>query len=117
MGGFVELCPVAAIGEGESLGFDPQKSGNDSLFVLRYKGRLYAWKNSCPHINGAPMAWRKDRYLNADATHIVCFAHGAMFDPATGLCTKGACMGKHLEPVELIESADGKLFARVTGVK
>jgi nitrite reductase/ring-hydroxylating ferredoxin subunit len=47
------------------------------------------------------MAWRKDEYLNAARDRIVCAAHGAQFDIATGVCTLGPCLGQRLEPVVL----------------
>lgn len=90
-----------AIGEGRARGFDPDDTGQDSVFVVRYRGTLRAWRNACPHVDGAPMAWRKDAYMNAAGTHIVCAAHGALFDPDSGDCVQGPCLGRRLTPVEL----------------
>jgi nitrite reductase/ring-hydroxylating ferredoxin subunit len=108
----LRLCAEAeleAIGEGRARGFDPRGSGHDSVFVLRYRGALHAWRNACPHIDGAPMAWRKDAYLNAAGTQIVCAAHGAAFEPDTGLCVLGPCVGRRLTPVQLVRRGDGSL--------
>lgn len=49
------------------------------------------------------MAWRKDAYLSGDGQHIVCHAHGARFDIATGVCNLGPCLGHALTPVRLAE--------------
>ena len=43
----------------------------------------------------------KDAYLNAARDRIVCAAHGAQFDIATGICTLGPCLGQRLQPVAL----------------
>lgn len=107
------LCSGAeldAIAEGRARGFDPRGRGQDSLFVVRHQGVLRAWRNACPHIDGAPMAWRKDAYTNAAGTHIVCAAHGARFAPDTGLCVQGPCVGRTLAPVRLETRTDGSVW-------
>jgi nitrite reductase/ring-hydroxylating ferredoxin subunit len=30
-------------------GFDPENSGQDSLFVVRQGGRLFGYRDQCPH--------------------------------------------------------------------
>jgi nitrite reductase/ring-hydroxylating ferredoxin subunit len=105
----VRLCAVEELPDGESRGFDPLRTGRDTLFVVRRAGRVRAWRDACPHIDGAPMAWRKDAYLNADRDRIVCGAHGAQFDIETGVCVVGPCLGRGLEPVE-ITSMNGALY-------
>ena len=56
------------------------------------------------------MAWRKDAYLNGDCSRIVCSAHGAQFDIATGLCLLGPCLGQSLTRVPLAVDTDGNVF-------
>jgi nitrite reductase/ring-hydroxylating ferredoxin subunit len=82
-------------------GFDPHGTGSDRMFVVRSGGRLYGWRDACPHYGDTPMAWRKDAYLNAEGSRIVCSAHGALFLPDTGECTRGPCLGQNLFPVAL----------------
>jgi nitrite reductase/ring-hydroxylating ferredoxin subunit len=110
------LCHAGEVGEGEARGIDLHGEGVDSLFLVRFKSRLYAWRNACPHIDGAPMAWRKDAYMNPAGTHIVCHAHGALFQPDTGLCVQGACLGASLSPVaiEIDEDSVVRLRHRAT---
>ena len=109
----ITLCSASEILEGTARGFDPEGDGQDSIFVVRTKGALRAWRNACPHINGAPMAWRKDGYLNAKATRIVCHAHGAEFLPDSGLCVQGPCAGNRLVAVSIEVSESGALRARL----
>jgi nitrite reductase/ring-hydroxylating ferredoxin subunit len=106
----VRLCRADEIGEGQSRGFDPHESGEDTMFVVRWSGVLQAWHNACPHVDGAPMAWRKDAYLNADGTRIVCHAHGAEFLPDCGTCVQGPCIGKRLTAVPIVIDARGDLL-------
>lgn len=79
------------------------------MFVVRHRGRVQGWRNACPHVAGAPMAWRKDSYLSADAQHIVCSAHGAQFNIDTGLCTRGPCVGESLSRV-VVHEAEGDIY-------
>lgn len=74
------------------------------MFVVRHRGRVQGWRNACPHVYGAPMAWRKDAYLSADAQHIVCSAHGAQFNIDSGLCTLGPCVGESLTQLDVHEA-------------
>lgn len=96
------LCASHELPEGTSRGFDPRGTGRDTVFVVRSQG-LFAYRNSCPHVPGAPMAWRKDRYLSGDGSRIVCSAHGAQFDIPTGACVLGPCRGESLTPVPIQE--------------
>jgi nitrite reductase/ring-hydroxylating ferredoxin subunit len=96
----MHLCHIDDLPDGGSRGFDPQHGGQDTLLVVRQGGELFAYADACPH-HGTPMAWRKHAYLDAAGQHIVCAAHGALFDIATGLCVLGPCLGETLSPVAL----------------
>lgn len=103
------LCRIDDLAEGHSQGFDPLGEGRDSMFIVRKDGRLHAWRNSCPHYDRARMAWKKDEFLNADRSQIVCGAHGALFTIDTGECTLGPCLGQQLTAVAL-HIEDGKVW-------
>lgn len=104
------LCRLDEIAEGEARGFDPGGGPRDTMFVVRRGERVTAWRDACPHVDGAPLAWRKNAYLSADGRNIVCYGHGAVFDIETGLCTRGPCVGLSLTPVALQRDADGALW-------
>lgn len=108
----VRLCHPRELAEGSSRGFDPTGTGRDTMFVVRRDG-LHAYRNVCPHWANTSMAWRKDAFLNADASRIVCAAHGAQFDIASGACVLGPCIGQSLTRVPLIESEDGSLHIHI----
>lgn len=84
----VRLCRLEELAAGAARGFDPGCSGADTLFVLRRGGTVRAFRNRCPH-QGARLEYRKDRFLSQDGRHVVCHAHGARFDPDTGICNHG----------------------------
>lgn len=80
------------------------------MFVVRSGAQVRGWLDACPHVDGAPLAWRKDAYLSADGSSIVCYGHGAVFDIDTGVCTKGPCVGQALRPVEVHSDEEGVLW-------
>jgi nitrite reductase/ring-hydroxylating ferredoxin subunit len=108
----VLLCHLRDLPEGAARGFDPRGEGRDTMFVVRRQG-LHAYRDACPHWQGAPMAWRKDAYLSGDGERIVCHAHGAQFDIATGACVLGPCLGQSLTPVPLIQTDGGEIHVAV----
>lgn len=108
MDSWVRLCAGSEIAEGQARGFGPAGSARDTLFVVR-RGGLFAYRNSCPHWPDTSLPWRKDAYLDAQASRIVCSAHGAQFEIASGLCLIGPCMGASLTRVALLEDNNGAL--------
>jgi nitrite reductase/ring-hydroxylating ferredoxin subunit len=106
----VSLCRLDDLADGEARGFDPSRRGCDTLFIVRRGARLHAWRDVCPH-EGTPMAWRKNAYLNADRSRIVCSAHGAQFNIESGVCTLGPCVGQSLTAVSITLDADGTITA------
>jgi len=104
----VRLCHLDDLPDGGSRGFDPHRSGQDTVLVVRRGRELFAYADACPH-HGTPMAWRKDAYLDAAGERIVCAAHGAQFDIHTGRCTLGPCLGDALSPVHLIVHESGEV--------
>ena len=104
----MRLCCLSDLPEGTSRGFDPWSEGRDTVFVVRRRG-VHAYRDACPHWPGAPMAWRKDAYLDAACERIVCAAHGAQFEIDTGRCTLGPCIGQSLTPVPIDIRGDGEI--------
>ena len=108
--GYIDLCPLGDLPPDSARGFDPFGEGRDALFVVRKGPNVYAYRNLCPH-QGSSLPWRKDAYLNSDASRIVCFAHGAEFEIDTGRCTIGAALGLCLHPVRLLIDEDNRISA------
>jgi nitrite reductase/ring-hydroxylating ferredoxin subunit len=103
------LCRLTDIADGQAKGFDPLQTGRDSVFVVRRGDRVFVYRDWCPHL-GTPMAWRRDAYLNAARDRIVCAAHGALFDIATGICELGPCLGESLQRVQHRVDDRGRIF-------
>lgn len=95
------LCDFDDLYDGQSRGFDPDGKGRDTIFIVRRGQKVFAWRNACPHYDRARMAWKKDEFLNADRSAIVCGAHGALFDIENGECFRGPALGKKLKKVDI----------------
>ncbi|MGO0791770.1 Rieske (2Fe-2S) protein [Herbaspirillum seropedicae] len=102
------LCHVTQLPENGARGFDTESAGQATIFVLRRGDQVRAWRDSCPH-HGTPLPWRRDAYFDGAGQHLVCAAHGALFDPLTGVCTLGPCQGDTLTAVALRIDDDGGL--------
>lgn len=92
---------VASLTHGEARTFAFQRADEGSEgFVLRVGEQLVAFENRCPH-------WMVDldmgegRFFAERSQRIVCQNHGALFDPHTGVCELGPCVGQGLERFEL----------------
>ncbi|PIQ38576.1 MAG: ferredoxin [Lysobacterales bacterium CG17_big_fil_post_rev_8_21_14_2_50_64_11] len=74
-----------------------------SLIVTRVAGCVHAFRNVCPHA-GRRLDWAPGAFL-IDRGRLVCAAHGASFDMASGLCVAGPCKGASLTRVAVLPEA------------
>lgn len=104
------LCAESDIKEGEGRGF-VFGSGleREAVFVIRWKGRLYAYRNSCPHV-GTPIDWPENRFFDTSGAFLMCGTHGAVFRPEDGFCIEGPCRGRSLARIE-IAIEDGAIIS------
>jgi nitrite reductase/ring-hydroxylating ferredoxin subunit len=103
------LCRDDDLPEGQAKGFDPWQQGRDTVVALRWRGLVRVYRNSCPHWD-VPMQYRKDRFMSGDGRYIVCFAHGALFQPDNGFCVQGPCVGQSLQVLEVHVDDQGRLW-------
>jgi nitrite reductase/ring-hydroxylating ferredoxin subunit len=92
------LCDIADLPPGTALGFPSPDPAIPGLFAVHGPQGIAVYVNACPHL-GVPLDWLPGRFLNADATRIVCATHGAEFLLPTGHCTRGPCKGDALTRV------------------
>jgi nitrite reductase/ring-hydroxylating ferredoxin subunit len=105
------LCRLEDIPDGGARGFLPNVDREDRVFAVRRGNAIHAWVNCCPH-NRRPLDWAKDKFLDRPGGEIVCFAHGAHFDVASGECVAGVCLGDRLTPVP-VRVVDGAVLVPV----
>lgn len=102
------LCNSNELSEGASRGFVVTGS---SLLLVRREGRVYAYRNRCPH-RGIPLEWQPDQFLDDSASLIQCATHGALFLIESGECVAGPCAGESLEALACREQ-DGGIWVAV----
>lgn len=90
------LCAIADVPDNGSLGFGD--GGTDSVFAVRKRGDIRVYRNRCPHA-GAPLNWMPHRFLDRSREHIICSAHGALFEIGSGACVGGPCQGQSLTAI------------------
>jgi nitrite reductase/ring-hydroxylating ferredoxin subunit len=81
--------------------------------LVNYQGHHYAYVNRCPHI-GISLDWVDNQFFTRDQRYLMCANHGAVFEPPTGECIWGPCVGSSLENLPLEIEGD-KIFANLAG--
>jgi nitrite reductase/ring-hydroxylating ferredoxin subunit len=95
------LCRADEIGEGQARGFvHGEGAQRRDVIVVRHAGVLRAYLNACPH-QGTPLETFPDRFMNEDASLLVCSTHGARFRVEDGFCVSGPCTGKSLQSLKV----------------
>ena len=108
------LADARQLEEGAGLRFAVTVDGlRRDAFVVRYRGGLYAYLNTCRH-ELLPLDFGDARFFDDEYDALVCCHHGARYRPETGECLDGPCAGGRLTALAL-EERDGALWC--TGVK
>jgi len=81
--------------------------------LVNFEGNLFAYINRCPH-TGITLDWVNNQFFSSDKRYVMCATHGAVFEPATGECIWGPCVGLSLQSVP-IEIDGGQVYARLPG--
>ena len=101
----IRIAATTEIAEGRTITFSftrnvrPQEG-----FVGRFKGKLFAYENTCRHIP-LTLDYGDNRFFDSKGETLICQTHGAVYEPDTGLCTRGPCAGASLFALEIIEEA------------
>lgn len=90
----VPICPSDTLVDGSrGVRFDVKfMSEPVPAFAVRHKGAVVAYLNRCAHV-AMELDWQPGEFFEPDAEYLMCATHGALYDPATGACRGGACMG------------------------
>ncbi len=79
-----------------------------SAFAVRSTEGVASFVNQCSHL-ALELDWSLGEFFDADGRNLVCATHGALYDPVTGACIGGACRGRPLQALRIIES-DGCIY-------
>jgi nitrite reductase/ring-hydroxylating ferredoxin subunit len=81
--------------------------------LVNFDGRYFAYINRCPH-TGITLDWVNNQFFSSDQRYLMCATHSAVFEPPTGECIWGPCVGLSLQSVP-IEIEEGRIYARLAG--
>lgn len=112
----IEICASETlINGGRGVRFEVSVAGRAvPAFAVRYGGVARAYLNRCAHV-AMELDWQPGEFFDFDADHLVCATHGALYDPATGTCIGGACVGHgHLRPL-LVQEREGRVWWQPDG--
>lgn len=114
LNGRLRIARADDVAEGQAVKFTFTREGISREGLLaRFRGRLVAYQNVCRHI---PLSLDDgdERFFAEDGSHFVCHNHGALFDPASGLCVEGPCEGARLFQLP-VEVEDGEVWLASEG--
>ena len=100
-----KLIDLDQLTDNQAKGF---RAKGGPILVIKSRQGLKAFRDECPHL-GVDLAWNPDAFMDADGEYIQCATHGALFEPTTGECVFGPCIGDRLKPVA-VEVRDGAVW-------
>lgn len=64
-------------------------------FLINDHGNFFAYVNRCRHMT-TPLDFIRAEFWSEDGRYLRCYTHGALYEPATGVCVAGPCKGESL---------------------
>jgi nitrite reductase/ring-hydroxylating ferredoxin subunit len=104
------ICASEALADGgPGIRFEVLRAGEPlPAFVVRHGGKVHAYVNECRH-QASELDWNPGEFFDADKLYLICATHGALYEPSTGLCVAGPCLGARLARVTVGER-DGNIY-------
>jgi nitrite reductase/ring-hydroxylating ferredoxin subunit len=98
---------VASLHHGQARTFtfdDGEHEGRGFVLLLRWPDgageELVAYRNRCAHV-AFDLDMGTGEFWSAKLGRIYCRTHGACYEPVTGICDRGPCVGRGLERFEV----------------
>lgn len=113
----IDICPSETLRDGgRGVRFEIEWAGEKvPAFVVRHQGVAVGYLNRCAHV-AMELDWQPGDFFEPDAEYLICATHGALYDPATGQCRGGACVGHgNLRALRLIE-VNGRVYVQLDRV-
>lgn len=108
------LGSVGEIEHGKSKKFTLRRGQRElEALLVNFEGKHFAYINRCPH-TGITLDWVNNQFFSSDNRYLMCATHGAVFEPPTGECIWGPCVGLSLQSVP-VEIEEGRIYARLPG--
>jgi nitrite reductase/ring-hydroxylating ferredoxin subunit len=108
----MRICDAETLLERTSAQFRFRREGlRIAGFVIRWDGVVHGYENLCRHLP-LPLDYADGRFFTPDRDYLLCQSHGALYEPATGLCAQGPCKGASLKRLAVFE-ADGAIWLEI----
>lgn len=92
-----KICDYESLSELSAKEFILEKDA----FLIYFRQHCYAYENSCPHTR-VNLNWQEEQFFSFDGLFLQCSLHGALFDPTSGVCVRGPCVGEKLKKINLV---------------
>jgi nitrite reductase/ring-hydroxylating ferredoxin subunit len=101
----IEVTQVAGLSHGEARTFsfdDGEAKGWGFVLMVRDdQGEQWvAYRNRCAHVS-FDLDMGTGKFWSRKLGRIYCRTHGACYEPRTGICDQGPCVGERLERFEI----------------
>ena len=83
--------------------------------AVHWHGAWHAYRNLCPHWS-TPLNTDGAEIVDAASGALICTTHGAQFDPETGRCVLGPCLGDSLRRLRTRRLDDDRLAIERRGL-
>lgn len=95
------LATLEELKQRKTLKFTYRDEGiSREAFLAWHQNQVLCYQNVCRHIP-ILLDCGDGRLFNAEGTHFVCHNHGATYEPLTGKCIAGPCVGVSLKRLEI----------------
>jgi nitrite reductase/ring-hydroxylating ferredoxin subunit len=84
-------------------------------FILRHEEGFSAYVNSCAHV-GVPLDYGDNDFFREEGDLLRCKTHGALYNPVTGECVGGPCLGAFLEKLRVVREGEEIFVEIVYGI-
>lgn len=78
-------------------------------FVAVFEGQVVAYENVCRHVP-ITLDYGEGRFFDGGEKSFICQTHGATYEPLTGNCIAGPCVGASLKPLTVQVCDDAVWF-------
>lgn len=107
----IDVCAADELVDGgQGVRFDLLIHGEKATgFVIRYQGQVHAYVNRCSHV-AMELDWLPGLFFEDEGRYLMCATHGAIYEPDTGVCAGGPCLGRGgLQRLQVVER-DGRVW-------
>lgn len=107
----IAICKADELSDGGTgVRFDVVVDGGPATaFVVRYQGQVVGFLNRCAHV-AMELDWLPGLLFENEGRYLMCATHGAIYEPDTGACAGGPCLGRGgLLRLQVVER-DGRVW-------